>query len=504
MKGTQSPSPVRRILGVGWRLHGDGRAPRPGAAVMPDERLSWPRTVGLGAQHVVAMFGATFVFPVVMGLDPNLAIMMSGVSTVLFLLVVQGRIPSYLGTSASFVGAVAAIRAAGGTTSTVTGAILVAGLVLAAVGLIVHFAGPGLINKAFPPVVAGAVVLLIGLNLAPVVADIYWPQDQWVALATMCVVVVTSVLLRGFWSRLAVFVGLVFGYVLSWVLDRTAGPITAPGATGEVTRHLRVQLSEAASAPWFGLPTMHAPTFTASAAFLVLPGVIALVAENTGHIKAVAEMTGSDLDPVLGRAILGDGLATAVSSAVGGAPTTTFAENIGVMAATRVYSTAAYWMAAATALLFGLCPKFGALVAATPGGVLGGITVVLYGMIGLLGAKIWIKSSVDFADPVNLVPIAAGAVLGIGGVSLEVTDTFSVSGIALGTLVTLFGYHVLAALRRPVAESAAESSGPTPVAQPGAAAPRTPAPTARIAPAPVQEPAPVLLEPSPAPAVTAS
>lgn len=111
MKGTQSPGPARRALGVGWRLHGDGRAPQPGAAVMPDERLSWPRTVGLGAQHVVAMFGATFVFPVVMGLDPNLAIMMSGVSTVLFLLVVQGRIPSYLGTSASFVGAVAAIRA---------------------------------------------------------------------------------------------------------------------------------------------------------------------------------------------------------------------------------------------------------------------------------------------------------------------------------------------------------------------------------------------------------
>ncbi|MFD7753299.1 uracil-xanthine permease family protein [Streptomyces sp. NPDC059757] len=503
MKGTQSPSPGRRALGVGWRLHGDGRAPRPGAAVMPDERLSWPRTVGLGAQHVVAMFGATFVFPVVMGLDPNLAIMMSGVSTVLFLLVVQGRIPSYLGTSASFVGAVAAIRAAGGTTSTVTGAILVAGLVLAAVGLIVHFAGPGLINKAFPPVVAGAVVLLIGLNLAPVVADIYWPQDQWVALATMCVVVVTGVLLHGFWGRLAVFVGLVFGYVLSWVLDRTAGPITAPGATGEVSRHLRVQLSEAASAPWFGLPTMHAPTFTASAALLVLPGVIALVAENTGHIKAVAEMTGSDLDPVLGRAILGDGLATAVSSAVGGAPTTTFAENIGVMAATRVYSTAAYWMAAAAALLFGLCPKFGALVAATPGGVLGGITVVLYGMIGLLGAKIWIKSSVDFADPVNLVPIAAGAVLGIGGVSLEVTDTFSISGIALGTLVTLLGYHVLAALRRPAAESAPESP-PAPVAQVREAAPTAPAPAARLVPTPVQEPAPALIEPGPAPAVTAS
>ncbi|MFH8258037.1 uracil-xanthine permease family protein [Streptomyces roseolus] len=480
MKGTQDP--IQRILGIGWRLHGDGRAPRPGAAVMPDERLSWPRTVGLGAQHVVAMFGATFVFPVVMGLDPNLAIMMSGIATVVFLLVVQGKIPSYLGTSASFVGAVAAIRAAGGSSATVTGAILVAGLALAAVGLLVHFAGPGLVNRAFPPVVAGAVVLLIGLNLAPVVADIYWPQDQWTALATMGVVIAAGVLLHGFWSRLAVLVGLVFGYVLSWVLDRTLGQITAPGPTGEVTSHLRVQLGAVADADWFGLPTMHAPSFSTSAILLVLPGVIALLAENTGHFKAVSEMTGKDLDPVLGRGILGDGLGTVVSSAVGGAPTTTYAENIGVMAATRVYSTAAYWMAAAAALVFGLCPKFGALVAATPGAVLGGITVVLYGMIGLLGAKIWIRAGVDFSDPVNLVPIAAGSVLGIGGVTLQVTDTFSVSGIALGTLVTLVGYHALALVRGPGrtagTKAAERAPGPDAVPQPATTEPATTEPIA--------------------------
>ncbi|MFJ4282968.1 solute carrier family 23 protein [Streptomyces massasporeus] len=459
MKDTEGPA--HRRLGVGWRLHGDGRAPGPGAAVLPHERLSWPRTLGLGAQHVVAMFGATFVFPVVMGLDPNLAIMMSGVATVLFLLVVQGRVPSYLGTSASFVGGVAAIRAAGGSTAQVTGAIVVAGLVLAVVGLLVHRMGPGLVNRAFPPVVAGAVVLLIGLSLAPVVADIYWPQDQWTALATMGVVIAAGVLLSGFWSRLAVFVGLVFGYVLSWVLDRVAGPITAPGPDGKVTTHARVQLDSVASADWFGLPTLHSPSFSVSAALLVLPGVIALIAENTGHVKAVGEMTGENLDPVLGRAVLGDGLATAVSAAVGGPPTTTYAENIGVMAATRVYSTAAYWAAAGAALAFGLCPKFGALVAATPGGVLGGITVVLYGMIGLLGAKIWIKARVDFSDPVNLVPIAAGSVLGIGGVTVTLGD-FSVGGIALGTVVTLLGYHLLAAGRRWGVEAPEPAAGDRP------------------------------------------
>lgn len=275
------------------------------------------------------------------------------------------------------------------------------------------------------------------------VADIYWPQDQWVALTTMTVVIAAGVLLRGFWSRLAVFIGLVLGFVLSWALDVLSGPITSAGPAGKVTEHFRVDLGGVSSAEWFGLPTLHAPNFTSSAILLVLPGVIALVAENTGHVKAVAEMTGADLDRSLGRAIFADGLATAVASSVGGAPTTTYAENIGVMAATRVYSTAAYWMAAVAALLFGICPKFGALIAATPGGVLGGITVVLYGMIGLLGAKIWIRAGVDFAAPVNLVPIAAGLVVGIGGVSVTVTDDFSVSGIALGTVVTVVGYHAM-------------------------------------------------------------
>ena len=157
--------------------------PAPGEAVAPRQRLSWGKTVGLGAQHVVAMFGATFVFPLVMGLDPNLAIMFSGICTIMFLLIVNNQVPSYLGTSASFVAGVAAIRGEGGDSSDVTGAIMVAGLVLAAVGVLIHFAGSQLIHKILPPAVTGAVVMLIGFNLAPVVAAIYWPQDQWVALA---------------------------------------------------------------------------------------------------------------------------------------------------------------------------------------------------------------------------------------------------------------------------------------------------------------------------------
>jgi uracil-xanthine permease len=433
-------------MAFGWKLYGDGRTPPLGEAVAPDERLSWPRTVGIGAQHVVAMFGATFVFPLIMGLDANLAIMMSGVATILFLLIVKNRVPSYLGTSASFVGGVAAIRANGGDSSDVVGAILVAGVVLALVGVLIHFAGIGVVNKVLPPAVTGAVVMLIGFNLAPVAAGIYWPQDQWVALAVMAFVIICSLALRGFLARISILLGLVFGYLLSVLLDVTAGPITAPDGTGAVSTHERINFDSVGQADWFGLPDFVAPSFSLSFSLLVLPAVIALVAENAGHVKAVAEMTKRDLDPYLGRAIAADGIGTVVASAVGGSPTTTYAENIGVMAATRVYSTAAYYVAALVAILLGLIPKFGALISIVPGGVLGGITVVLYGMIGLLGAKIWKENRVDFANPINLVPLAAGIIIGIGNVNLQITDNFSLSGIALGSIVAVVFWHAARAI----------------------------------------------------------
>jgi uracil-xanthine permease len=444
-------------MALGWKVVYEGKTPPPGAAVAPDERLSWGRTAGLGAQHVVAMFGATFVFPLIMGLNPQLAVLMSGIATIAFLLIVQGKVPSYLGTSASFVGGVAAIRAQGGDSADVTGAILVAGVVLAVIGLLIHFLGSGVLHRVLPPVVTGAVVMLIGFNLAPVVADIYWPQDQWVALLTMAVVILLAVGARGFLSRIAIFLGLIFGYVVSWLFDAVFGPITALNAgTNKVDTHDRLSWAGVKAADWIGFPPhsdlpdgptgWHGPSFSVTFTLLVLPAVIALIAENTGHVKAVAEMTDRDLDPVMGRAIAADGIGTVIASAVGGSPTTTYAENIGVMAATRVYSTAAYYVAAIVAILFGLCPKFGAIVSATPGGVLGGITVVLYGMIGLLGAKIWIENRVNFANPVNLVPVAAGIIIAIGNTSLEFTKNFELSGIALGTIVTLLGYHLARAV----------------------------------------------------------
>ena len=441
--------------------------PKPGEPVAPHQRLAWGKTTGIGAQHVVAMFGATFVFPLIMGLNANLAIMMSGIATICFLLIVRNKVPSYLGTSASFVGGAAAIYAQGGGPSDVTGAILVSGVVLALIGVFIHVAGTSLVNAVLPPVVTGGVVMLIGFNLAPVATSVYMPADYWVALITMTAVILMAVGLRGFAGRIAIFLGLIFGYVISWLADKVFGQITSvtPSSGGKAVTHWRVDWSMVKAADWFGFPVhtkdgivgnqaftpgyanvgWHAPSFSIAFILLVLPAVIALLAENVGHVKAVAGMTQTDLDPVMGRAVAGDGVGTVIASMAGGAPTTTYAENIGVMAATRVYSTAAYYVAAAVAILLGLVPNFGQIVNATPPAVLGGITLVLYGMIGLLGAKIWKENNVDFGKPVNLVPVAAGLIMGIGlGTDkfFPISDNFTLGGIAAGTIIIVVGYHL--------------------------------------------------------------
>jgi uracil-xanthine permease len=452
------------MAGFGWKLVYGGHTPPAGEVVRPDERLGWGQMAGLGAQHVVAMFGATFVFPVIMGLNPNLAVLMSGVATIMFLLIVGNKVPSYLGTSASFVGAVFAIRAQGGDSADVTGSILVAGVILALVGVLVHFGGAHLVRAVLPPAVTGAVVMLIGFNLAFVATNIYFPSDQWVGLFTAIFVIVVAVGARGFLGRIAIFLGLIFGYALSWLLDQTSIRRCSTDANDALkcVKGDRIDFSAIRHADWLGIPKnitttgadgkahvltgAHLPSFSMTFILLVIPAVIALLAENAGHVKAVSEMTGENLDPYLGRAFIGDGVGTALASFVGGSPTTTYAENIGVMAATRVYSTLAYYIAAGVAILFGFCPKFGALVASTPGAVLGGITLVLYGMIGLLGAKIWIENRVNFANPINLVPLAAGIIAGIGPLHFAITHKFSVSGIAAGTILAVAGWHAAKAI----------------------------------------------------------
>ncbi|MGK2887410.1 MAG: uracil-xanthine permease family protein [Rhodococcus sp. (in: high G+C Gram-positive bacteria)] len=412
----------------GWTLHGHGKSVAAGAVVEPDQRLTWPRTIGIGMQHVIAMFGATLLVPTVTGFPVTTTLLFSGIGTALFLIITRGRVPSYLGSSFAFIAPLTATQASGAAAQ--LGAVMSVGIVLAGVGFVVRFAGSRVIEAVMPPVVTGAVVVLIGLNLAPAATSSFEAQPL-VAAVTLFAILLVTVAGPGMLGRLGILVGVVLGWVFAAV-------------TGQIDD---TRLGAMRDAAWIGIPEFRGPTFELSVVLIALPVVIVLVAENVGHVKAVAAMTGKSLDDVAGDALIADGLATTLAGAGGGSGTTTYAENIGVMAATRVYSTAAYWVAAATAVVLAFSPKFGALVFTVPDGVIGGATLVLYGLIGLLGVRIWTDSEVDFTDPVNLTVVAAALVAGIGDLTLTI-GSIELGGIAWGSVGILVGYPVMRALSR--------------------------------------------------------
>ena len=264
---------------------------------------------------------------------------------------------------------------------------------------------------------------LIGLNLAPVAED-QFTQQAGIAMVTLVSILIIGVAVKNFLSRLSVFLGVVVGYVFAALL----GEVNWEGVH---------------SAAWVGFPDFITPEFNGRAIVLVVPAVLlVLLAENAGHVKAVATMTEQDLDPLIGRSFMGDGAATTLSGLFGGSGTTTYAENIGVMGYTRIYSTLAYLIAGVAAIGLGLLPKFGAIISAIPIGVLGGAVTVLFGMIAVLGARIWIEARVDFRDPVNLVTAAVALIVGTANYTLNWGD-YSFAGIALGTIAAIVIYQVL-------------------------------------------------------------
>jgi uracil-xanthine permease len=405
-----------------WKVHGDGRSVNPGEVVRPDERLHLPNMLGLGAQHVLAMFGATALVPVLTGFPVATTIFWSGVGTIVFNLVTRNRVPSYTGSSFAFIAPVLAAKAEGGVPAAL-GGILVAGVALALVGLAVDRLGYRIIEFLLPPVVTGAIVALIGLNLAPVAKD-QFEQQAGIALVTLASILLIGVVFKGFVSRLSVFLGVVVGYVFAAIL-------------GEV------DWTAVHDADWFGFPDFMTPEFNGRAIILIVPAVIlVLLAENAGHVKAVGTMTEENLDPMIGRSFMGDGIATTLSGLFGGSGTTTYAENIGVMGYTRVYSTLAYLIAGVVAILLGLLPKFGAIISAIPIGVLGGAVTVLFGMIAVLGGRIWIEGRVNFRDPVNLVTAAVALIVGAADYTLNWGD-YTFAGITLGTLAAIGIYQIL-------------------------------------------------------------
>ena len=409
-----------------------------GGVIGPDERLPWPQTTAMGVQHVIAMFGATVLAPILMGFDPNLAIFMSGIGTLIFYFVTGGQVPSYLGSSFAFIGVVIAATGYAGqgpnaNIGVALGGIIFCGLLYALIGAIVQAVGTGWIERLMPPVVTGAVVAVIGLNLAhiPVKNMAASNFDSWMQLVTFLCVALVAVFTRGMVQRLLILVGLLIATLIYLVLANGLG-LGKP-----------MDFSGIVNAPWVGLPKFTAPVFDTNAALLIAPVALILVAENLGHIKAVAAMTGRNLDPYIGRAFGADGLATMVSGTAGGTGVTTYAENIGVMAATRIYSTAVFLVAAVMALVLGFSPKFGAFIQAIPLPVMGGVSIVVFGLITIAGAKIWVDNKVDFTNPANLLVAAITLVLGTGDFTLKFGD-FALGGIGTAT----FGAVLLHALLR--------------------------------------------------------
>jgi putative pyrimidine permease RutG len=419
-----------------WRVRQDTNDGL-GQVISTDERLPWPQTIAMGLQHVVAMFGATVLAPLLMGFDPNLAIFMSGLGTLLFFVFVGGRVPSYLGSSFAFIGLVIAVSGYGGqgpntNLGVALGGIIACGALYALIGLLVSAIGTGWIEKLMPPVVTGAVVAVIGLNLAPIAVKGVTGNsfDAWMALVTVLCVGGVAVFTRGMAQRLLILIGLLLAYLIYALLTNGAG-LGKP-----------IDFATVAHAAWFGMPTFVAPVFKADAMALLAPVAIILVAENLGHIKAVSAMTGKNLDQYMGRAFLGDGVATMLSGSMGGTGLTTYAENIGVMAVTRIYSTLVFVVAALMAIVLGFSPKFGAVIQTIPGAVLGGVSIVVFGLIAVAGARIWVENRVDFSDNRNLIVAAVTLVLGAGDFTLKLGQ-FSLGGIGTATFGAIVLHAVL-------------------------------------------------------------
>ena len=387
-----------------WKLHGDGKTLAPGEVVEPDERLTWTRTIGIGAQHVIAMFGATFLVPILTHFDPSTTLFFTAMSTALFLLINKNMLPSYLGSSFGFIAPIAAVASAHKGLAVASFGIMVTGILLALIGVLVHYAGAKWIDIIMPPVVNGAIVAIIGFNLAPSVWNNFKVAPD-TAIVTLVAVLLVAVLFKGLLGRLNILIGVIIGYAYACFRGQVDFTI---------------------------LP-------------MFIPVVLVLVAENVGHVKSVSQMTGRDYDDQIGTALFADGLGTTIAGFGGGSGTTTYGENIGVMAATKVYSTAAYWCAAAFALILSLCPKFGAIINTIPAGVLGGVTTLLYGMIGMVGIRIWVENKVNFDKPLNIMVAAITMIIAVGQFAFAFNG-ISFNGIAIGTIVVLVAYHGLKAI----------------------------------------------------------
>lgn len=396
-----------------------------------DDRVPVAKAIPLGIQHFMSMFGSTVLVPFLTGLSPSLAIMCSGIGTILYLLVTRGKIPSYLGSSFAFITPIAMVASSQGV-GAVGGALIVTGLVYVAVAGIIKVAGTGWLDFILPAPVVAPVIVVIGLGLSATAVKMAFFNGGYdsgapfnyegfaVAALTLAVSVVFSTCFKGFWSTIPVLIGVLVGYAASCILGL-------------------VDFQPIADAAWIGLPTITAPTFDLGAIILIAPVAIVIIIEHIGHLLVVGEVVGKNYNDMLPRSLLGDGLSTMVSGFLGGTPTTTYAENIGVMSATRVYSTQIFWYAGGIAFIVGgFCPKIEAIINSIPTSVMGGVSLLLFGLIASNGLRMLVSNRVDFSKARNLMLVSAILVVGVGmetaGIKIPV-GAYEIPGMATSAIV---------------------------------------------------------------------
>lgn len=377
--------------------------------IQTDEKLPVLQAIPLALQHLMAMFGATVLVPLLTGLDPSLAIMTSGAGTILYLILTKGKIPSYLGSSFAFIGPIAAVAATKGIPAAL-GGLVVGGLLYVVVALLIKGFGTGWLNKVLPPALVGAVVIVIGLGLAGVAVgmatkgagDAFAIENLVVALVTLGAAIAFSSYFKGFLSTIPVLLGIVVGYLVAAMMGM-------------------VDFQPVLDAKWIGLPTLVFPEWDLGAILIIAPVALVVIIEHIGHLLVVNEIVGKDFTPMLPESLAGDGLATALSAMVGGSPSTTYAENIGVMAVTRVYATQIFWYAGAFAFVIGgFVPKLKFLIQSIPTPVMGGISLLLFGLIASSGLRMLVESGIDYSHSRNLILSSVVLVVGIG---METTGT---------------------------------------------------------------------------------
>ena len=384
-----------------------------------------PRYLLLGLQHTVAMFGATVLVPLLTGLNPSVALFTAGLGTLVFHLVTGRMVPVFLGSSFAFIAPILAAKEAGFSLSAIGGGLMAAGLVYGLFALLVLLIGSQRVRWVFPPVVTGPVIVVIGLTLAPVAVQMA-SKDWLLAIVTFASAVVSAVFFRGLFQMIPVLLGVGAGYLLALLLGR-------------------VDLKPLQEAAWFGVPQFTLASLEWGAVLLIAPVAFVTVMEHIGDILTNGRVVGKDFftKPGLHRTLLGDGLATSLAGLLGGPANTTYSENTGVLAVTRVYEPLVLRLAALFAILLSFSPKLAALLQTLPQGVLGGISMLLFGMIASIGIRTLAEAEIDFTKSRNLIVVSAILVLGLGGAVANL-GTIQVAGAALPLKVSGMALAALA------------------------------------------------------------